>query len=102
MSGHSVEEIDKSVKKYIKIFFALLVLTVVTVAVSYLHVGIGMAVFIAMVVALTKGTLVAGYFMHLFGESKLIYWILFFMLIFFFILMLLPVITASDPIVIGG
>jgi|APSaa5957512535_1039671.scaffolds.fasta_scaffold266851_1 cytochrome c oxidase subunit IV len=100
MSGHSVEEINNDVKKYIKVFIALLVLTGVTVAVSYINTTVAIALFIGLSIALTKGTLVAGFFMHLFGETKLIFWILFFMLIFFLVLMFLPVLTATDIITI--
>lgn len=62
--GHSVEEINQHVKTYLKVFGALLVLTGLTVAVSYLDVSMGMAIFIAMVIAATKGTLVTAFFMH--------------------------------------
>ena len=70
MSHHSHAEIDKHVKTYIKVFVSLLVLTVITVAVSYLHVGIAMAVFIAMLVASIKGGLVTMFFMHLKDDIK--------------------------------
>ena len=90
MAGHSVEEIKKETRVYIMVFVALAVLTVVTVAVSYLHLSFGAAVALAMLVATVKGSLVACYFMHLIDERKLIYWVLILTLIFFLALMLLP------------
>ena len=50
---------------YILVFVSLMVLTVVTVAVSYLHLPVTAAIAVALVVATVKGSLVAGYFMHL-------------------------------------
>lgn len=98
MSEHSVEEINQHVKKYIKVFVLLLIGTGITVAASYLNVTVAAAIGIGMLIALFKGTLVAGYFMHLFGEKKIIYWILLLMLVLFFVLMFLPILTASNVI----
>ena len=44
----ATQDIKKEISGYMKIFGALAVLTIVTVAVSSLKVGIGLAVFIAM------------------------------------------------------
>ena len=56
---------------YIGVFGALLVLTVLTVLVST-SVDLGAAsIFVAMGIALVKGTLVATYFMHLKYDTKL-------------------------------
>lgn len=68
--SHDLAELDKHVKIYIGIFMALLVLTAVTVGVSYLRLPIHQAVIVALIVAGFKGTLVAGFFMHLFDEFK--------------------------------
>ena len=73
MSGHSPEEIKKSVKTYIGVFFALMVLTVVTVGVSYIHLPVHQAVALALVVASIKASLVALFFMHLIDEKRIIY-----------------------------
>ena len=75
---------------YIAIFGILMVLTVLTVLVSYM--GLGKAsIYVAMAVALVKATLVAGWFMHLKYDSKfnvLIFALsILFMLIFFTITM---------------
>ncbi len=76
--GHDdAHDINKSVKTYIFIFGALMVGTVVTVLASFIPFGnsavnIGVALFIASI----KAFLVAGYFMHLISERKMIYGIL--------------------------
>ena len=72
----SVDDIKKSVKTYFMIFGALMVLTIITVGVSYVHLPVAAAVTVALVVATIKGSLVALYFMHLLHERKVIYWVL--------------------------
>jgi len=68
------KDIKKEVSQYIIIFFALAILTIITVRIAYMDVGkMWIAVLLAMVVASIKGTLVAGFFMHLFHEKKIIY-----------------------------
>ena len=68
------KDIKKEINQYIRIFFALGVLTVITVAIAYIDVGkMWIAVLLAMIVASIKGTLVAGFFMLLFHEKKIIY-----------------------------
>ncbi len=100
MGNHdSHADIDRTVKTYIIVFVSLLVLTLVTVAVSRLHLPVAGAVTVALIVASIKGTLVAGYFMHLLSERKLIYWVLGFTVAFFLAVLLLPLWTHYDPIV---
>lgn len=91
MAGHSAEEIRAETRKYVMVFVALAVLTVITVAVSYLDLSTGAAVILALVIAAVKGSLVAAYFMHLIAEESLIYAILALTAIFFLALMLLPI-----------
>ncbi len=91
MSGHTVEEIKAEARKYWVVFAALVALTVITVAVSYLDLSPGMAVFVALVVACVKGGLVAGVFMHLISEKQAIYAVLLLTLVFFVFLMLGPI-----------
>ncbi|OWY71278.1 hypothetical protein B7486_11845 [cyanobacterium TDX16] len=100
MSHHemSVEEVQKHVKTYVLVFSSLLVLTGVTVGVFYLHLSIGAAVAVALLVASVKGSLVACYFMHLISERGLIYWILILCAFFFLVLLLVPVITVHDSV----
>jgi cytochrome c oxidase subunit IV len=93
---HDPAEIDKHVRIYVGVFVALMVLTVVTVAISYLHLPVAMAVTVALIVAGVKGSLVACYFMHLISEKKLILAVLVLTVAFFAVLLALPVITHSN------
>jgi cytochrome c oxidase subunit 4 len=94
-SDHAVD-IDKHVRVYITVFVALMVLTVITVAISYLDLAVPLAVTVALFVAIVKGSLVAGYFMHLVSEKKLIYAVLALTIAFFVALLALPVLTTSN------
>lgn len=95
MSSHDdVDSIKKQTRAYIMVFGALMVLTVLTVGVAYLHMPVWLAIGVALVIALFKGTLVAGIFMHLFDERKLIYWVLALTVLFFLVLLFYP--TLSD------
>jgi cytochrome c oxidase subunit 4 len=91
MEAISAEHVKKSVRVYITVFVALMGLTVITVAVSTLHLTVGMAVGVALFIACIKASLVAGYFMHLISEKKVIYSTLILTAIFFIALMFLPV-----------
>lgn len=97
-STHS-EDIQKHVKKYVVVFVALLALTMVTVTVSYLHLEKTAAIAVALAIATLKGSLVAGYFMHLISEKKLIYMALILTAVFFAVLMALPLFHHADPII---
>jgi cytochrome c oxidase subunit IV len=81
-----------SIKSYILIFTALLVLTGVTVAVAYVDLG-ALNIVVALAIAGVKATLVVLYFMHLKYSSPLpkLFWIA--GLLFFAILM---VFTMND------
>jgi len=94
-SDHAVD-IDRHVRVYITVFVALMALTIITVAVSYLHLPLAFAVTVALLVATVKGSLVACYFMHLISEKKLIYAVLLLTAAFFVALLALPVLTHSD------
>ncbi len=77
------------------VFVALAVLTVVTVAISYLHLPTALAISVAMVVATVKASLVAGYFMHLLSEEKVILYLLLLCAAFLVALFVLPVGTET-------
>ena len=94
--GHDPADIDRHVRVYITVFVALMALTLVTVAVSYLDLSMPMAVTVALFIATVKGSLVAGYFMHLISEKKVIYAVLALTVAFFVVLLALPVLTHSD------
>ena len=96
----SIEHVKKSVRVYIIVFVALMGLTIVTVAVSTLHLTVGAAITVALFIASIKAFLVAGYFMHLLSEKKLIYSTLILTAIFFAVLMFLPVSHYLDSLFI--
>ena len=94
-SDHAVD-IDRHVRIYITVFVALMALTLVTVAVSYLDLSTPMAISLALFIATIKGTLVACYFMHLISEKRLIYAVLVITAVKFVALIALPVFTHSN------
>jgi cytochrome c oxidase subunit 4 len=96
MTDDHAVDIDRHVRVYITVFAALMILTGVTVAVSYLDLSIPFAVTVALFVAIIKGSLVAGYFMHLVSEKKLIYAVLALTVVFFIALLALPAVTHSN------
>jgi len=98
MSDSHAADIDKHVKVYILVFVSLMVLTLVTVAVSYLHLPTHQAIAVALVIATIKGSLVASYFMHLISEKKLILWVMILAVVFFIVLLLVPMFTVADRI----
>jgi cytochrome c oxidase subunit 4 len=71
-------------------------LTIITVAISRIHLPIHIAVTVALLVATIKGSLVACYFMHLIDEKKLIYAVLALTAAFFIALLALPVLTVHN------
>jgi cytochrome c oxidase subunit IV len=95
-TGHDPAEIDRHVKVYVVVFVALMALTLITVAVSYLHLPTKTAIALALFIAAIKGSLVACYFMHLISEKKLIYVVLVITVIKFVALLALPIFTHSD------
>ncbi|MEX1138819.1 MAG: cytochrome C oxidase subunit IV family protein [Bacteroidota bacterium] len=98
MEHTSAEDIKKHVRTYILVFVALLVLTIVTVGVSYLHLSIVPAVILALLIASVKGALVASYFMHLISEKKLVYFTLILTVVFLITLLSLPLLGFHDTI----
>jgi cytochrome c oxidase subunit 4 len=96
MTDDHAIDIDKHVRTYIIVFVALMALTVITVAISYLHLPVRLAVTVALVVATIKGSLVACYFMHLISEKKLIYAVLALTAVFFAALLALPAVTHGS------
>jgi len=89
---HSPEEIKREIRVYILVFISLGVLTGATVAARYLFdLPMRDAILVALAIACIKGFLVAGFFMHLLTERKLIYSILALTVFFFAVLLWLPV-----------
>lgn len=96
MSASDAESIRKQTRSYIVVFVTLMVMTVLTVAVSYFRLPVGLAILVALVIASFKGSLVASVFMHLSHERKVIYWVLLMTVIFFIALMAIPSISQWD------
>ncbi|HEX3554181.1 MAG TPA: cytochrome C oxidase subunit IV family protein [Thermoanaerobaculia bacterium] len=96
MSASDAESIRKQTRSYIVVFVTLMVMTILTVAVSYFHMPVGLAILVALVIASFKGSLVAAVFMHLSHERKLIYWVLLLTVIFFVVLMAIPSLSQWD------
>lgn len=95
--AHSADHFSHHVRRYLFVFYALLFGTIITVGASYIQFGnreinIGVALFIAC----GKAFLVAGYFMHLISERKMIYGILAFTAFFFVGLMALTLWAMGD------
>ena len=99
MSAHnSPKDIKKETRTYLMVFAALAMLTIITVAVSYLDTNHTQTVIIALVIASIKGSLVAAFFMHLLSEEKFIYAILALTMIFFVAIFVLPIGTYADAV----
>jgi cytochrome c oxidase subunit 4 len=96
MPNDHAADIDRHVRVYITVFVALMALTIITVAVSRFHLPVPIAVTMALLIAIIKGSLVAGYFMHLISEKKLIYAVLVLTVAFFVALLALPVLTVHN------
>ncbi|HEY5765066.1 MAG TPA: cytochrome C oxidase subunit IV family protein [Candidatus Deferrimicrobiaceae bacterium] len=90
-TGHSG---SSGTRTYVAVWGALIVLTGVTVLVSYVHLGM-MNVVVALIIASVKASLVALYFMHLRTESRLVWG---FALTPIFFLVLIIAGTLSDTL----
>jgi caa(3)-type oxidase subunit IV len=88
--------VKKSVRSYMIVFVSLMVFTIITVAVSGLHLAVPIAITVALVIAATKGSMVAGVFMHLSHEKQWIYGALLLTVLFFIVLMFVPLFTVMD------
>jgi cytochrome c oxidase subunit 4 len=84
---------------YVKVGVALLVLTGITVGLSYVDFGSrSMNIIVGMIVATIKASMVAAIFMHLKGEKITIWRFLIMTCIFALGLFFLTFLTHSDPI----
>ena len=90
--------VKKSVRGYMMIGALLLVFTGITVAANQVHLAVPLAVTVALIIAIMKGSMVAAVFMHLSHERKWIYGALILTVIGFFILMTVPLFTTMDHI----
>ncbi len=96
MTTDHAADIDQHVRVYVTVFVTLMALTIITVAISRVHLPIPIAITVALVVATIKGSLVACYFMHLISEKKLILAVLALTAVFFAALVALPLLTVHD------
>jgi|SRR5687768_2928419 len=95
--GHGHHDVSKEIRKYMLVFGALIVGTIVTVAASKVDFGgHGMNIAVALLIALVKGFLVAAFFMHLIDEKKLIYGVLG-ATVFFFAGLMYITLWCSEP-----
>ena len=93
MSHLTADEVKHHVKVYLRVFFALAALTVLTVGVSYMHLPLVLGIVIALAIASVKVSLVAAFFMHLATERKIIFFILILAVLFFLALLLFPILA---------
>jgi caa(3)-type oxidase subunit IV len=89
-------DVAVQVKGYMVVFATLFVLTVVTVAVSYLHLPHLPAVAVALTIAGVKATLVALFFMHLKSERGMVYMALTLTAVLFVVLFSFTLWTEAD------
>jgi len=94
---HSTEDFSHHLRRYLFVFYALLFGTLITVGASYIPFGHrAVNIGVALIIASGKAFLVAGYFMHLISERKMIYGILVFTAFFFVGLMFLTLWSMGD------
>ncbi|MBI3491999.1 MAG: cytochrome C oxidase subunit IV family protein [Acidobacteria bacterium] len=91
-------EVKKSVRTYMMVGAALLVFTAITVIANQLHLAVPLAITVALIIAVTKGSMVAAVFMHLSAEKKWIYGALLLTVVFLIVLMFVPILTVNDGI----
>jgi len=84
------KHLDEHIRGCLVVFGCLMVLTIMTVAASYLDVPQAATVTIALCIATVKGTLVLLHFMHLVSEKKLIFYSLMLTAVFFVVLLVIP------------
>jgi cytochrome c oxidase subunit 4 len=100
MDSHDAAAFKRHIRVYIGVFVALLVATLLTVAVSYVHFGSADShagnITVALIIAVVKAALVAGFFMHLVAEKHSIYTLLTVTAVFFLGLIVLTVAAHYD------
>jgi caa(3)-type oxidase subunit IV len=97
MTAHAQEDFTHHVRRYLYIFYALLFGTLITVGASYIPFGNhAINIGVALAIACAKAFLVAGFFMHLISERKMIYGLLIFTACFFLGLMFLTLSAYAD------
>lgn len=99
----NVEEIQKSIKKYLIIGGVLILFSAITVWLSYVELPThSLNILVGMIVATFKAALVALIFMHLNHERSVIYKILFFTVVLAVVLFALFIFSHEDPLQFTG
>ena len=94
---HTPGHFSHQVRRYLFVFYALLFGTIITVLASYIPFGNrAINITVALIIASGKAFLVAGYFMHLISERKMIYGLMAFTAFFFAGLMFLILWSFGD------
>jgi cytochrome c oxidase subunit 4 len=75
MATHSAEEIAHEERRYFQIFALLAVLTALEIGVIYMPIPHTVIAICLVIMAATKASLVALYYMHLVNEVKTLTWI---------------------------
>ena len=92
------DSIKKSVRSYMMIGLALFAFTAITVAVNQVHLAVPLAITVALIIATTKGSMVASVFMHLNNEKRWIYGSLLLTAFFFVAMITITLSTLGDTI----
>jgi caa(3)-type oxidase subunit IV len=99
----NVEEIQKSIKKYLFIGALLILASGATVWLSYVELPThSLNILVGMILATIKATLVALIFMHLNHERSVIYKILVFTVVLAIVLFTLFILSHDDPLQFSG
>jgi cytochrome c oxidase subunit 4 len=85
-------------RRYLVVFGALMLLTAVTVAVSYVPMPAALTIAMGLSIAMAKASLVALFFMHLINERRVIYLTLTFTAVFCVALFALTLWTEADHV----
>jgi caa(3)-type oxidase subunit IV len=94
--GHSIAEAKKHMRTYAIVGVALAIGTGLTVWAAFINFGSWeINIIAALIIASTKGFLVAGFFMHLISEKKLIYSVMVCTVFFFAALMFLTLMSMQ-------
>ena len=91
MDTPSTQNLKQEIKNHLLIYIALLLLTAVNFTISRFHLFGEQTVVGVIAIAIVQGALVAGCFMHLISEKKLIHFVLILTFIFFLGLLFLQV-----------
>lgn len=97
MSANKADHGHGSIRLYLWVFFGLIIGTIITVLAWKIHLPtIFLTVLVALAIATVKASLVAGWFMHLASEQRMIYAILGITTFFFLGLMFLTIWAMND------